>query len=169
MVCRLRRTCSRSMAKTTWTRTSTSITRARRTLRWARTKLPKPRSLPILTGGQYGQLAGAQVTYVTKSGTNQFHGNARTGGTGATLNANNWMNTRVRAGIPGTQNSPVSQTPTSGRLRSAVRSSRIRLFSSSTTKECASFCPTSDPMTAPTPALSRRRRLKLHASSGGIA
>ena len=27
--------------------------------------------------GQYGQLSGAQVTYVTKSGTNQFHGNAQ--------------------------------------------------------------------------------------------
>ena len=26
--------------------------------------------------GQYGQQAGAQVSYVTKSGTNQFHGNA---------------------------------------------------------------------------------------------
>ena len=26
--------------------------------------------------GQYGQLSGAQVSYVTKSGTNQFHGNA---------------------------------------------------------------------------------------------
>ncbi len=25
--------------------------------------------------GQYGQLSGAQVTYITKSGTNQFHGN----------------------------------------------------------------------------------------------
>ena len=43
-------------------------------------------------GGQYGQLAGAQVTYVTKSGTNTFHGNASYWWNGRLLNANNWMN-----------------------------------------------------------------------------
>src|ERR1700676_1207232 len=42
--------------------------------------------------GQYGQLAGAQVTYVTKSGTNKFHGNAAYWWNGRLLNANNWMN-----------------------------------------------------------------------------
>src|SRR5579871_2021258 len=42
-------------------------------------------------GGQYGQLAGAQVTYVTKSGTNQFHGNAMYWWNGRYLNANDWM------------------------------------------------------------------------------
>ena len=43
-------------------------------------------------GGQYGQLAGAQVTYVTKSGTNQFHGNAMYWWNGRLLNGNNWIN-----------------------------------------------------------------------------
>ena len=43
-------------------------------------------------GGQYGQLSGAQVTYVTKSGTNAFHGNAAYWWNGRLLNANNWMN-----------------------------------------------------------------------------
>ena len=43
-------------------------------------------------GGQYGQLAGAQITYVTKSGTNQYHGNAIYWWNGRLLNANNWMN-----------------------------------------------------------------------------
>jgi hypothetical protein len=42
-------------------------------------------------GGQYGQLAGAQVTYVTKSGTNSFHGNAAYWWNGRYLNANDWM------------------------------------------------------------------------------
>jgi hypothetical protein len=42
-------------------------------------------------GGQYGQLAGAQVTYVTKSGTNTFHGNAMYWWNGRMLNANDWM------------------------------------------------------------------------------
>ncbi|MFN7993720.1 MAG: carboxypeptidase regulatory-like domain-containing protein [Bryobacteraceae bacterium] len=43
-------------------------------------------------GGQFGQLAGAQVTYVTKSGSNQFHGNALYGWNGRAMNANDWFN-----------------------------------------------------------------------------
>jgi hypothetical protein len=52
--------------------------------------------------GQYGQLAGAQVTYVTKSGTNQFHGNAMYWWNGRLLNANNWINkeSQVYSGTP---------------------------------------------------------------------
>jgi hypothetical protein len=42
--------------------------------------------------GQYGQLMGAQVTYVTRSGTNQFHGNAQYWWNGRFMNANNWFN-----------------------------------------------------------------------------
>src|SRR5579884_365575 len=42
--------------------------------------------------GQYGQLSGAQVTYITKSGTNQFHGNVQYWWNGRILNANDWFN-----------------------------------------------------------------------------
>ena len=42
--------------------------------------------------GQYGQLAGAQVTYTTKAGTNEFHGNAIYYWNGRYLNANDWFN-----------------------------------------------------------------------------
>jgi outer membrane receptor protein involved in Fe transport len=42
--------------------------------------------------GQYGQLAGANVNYVTKSGTNAFHGNASYFWNGRVMNANNWFN-----------------------------------------------------------------------------
>jgi len=43
-------------------------------------------------GGQYGQLSGAQVTYVTKSGTNQYHGNAAYWWNGRVMNSNDWFN-----------------------------------------------------------------------------
>ncbi|MGB8889708.1 MAG: carboxypeptidase regulatory-like domain-containing protein [Candidatus Korobacteraceae bacterium] len=42
--------------------------------------------------GQYGQQAGAQINYVTKSGTNQFHGNLEYWWTGGSLDANDWFN-----------------------------------------------------------------------------
>jgi hypothetical protein len=42
--------------------------------------------------GQYGQLAGAQVTLVTKSGTNQYHGNANYYWNGRAMNSNDWFN-----------------------------------------------------------------------------
>src|SRR5579883_2499957 len=43
-------------------------------------------------GGQYGQQAGVQVNYVTKSGTNAFHGNLEYWWTGSALDANAWFN-----------------------------------------------------------------------------
>ena len=42
--------------------------------------------------GQYGGLAGAQVNYVSKSGSNQFHGNAAWFWNGRIMNANDWFN-----------------------------------------------------------------------------
>jgi len=42
--------------------------------------------------GNYGQLSGAQVTFVTKSGTNKFHGNAQYDWNGRYLNSNDWFN-----------------------------------------------------------------------------
>ena len=43
--------------------------------------------------GQYGQQAGAQVNYVTRSGTNQYHGNVFYEWTGSSLDSNDWFNT----------------------------------------------------------------------------
>ena len=42
--------------------------------------------------GQYGHLAGANVNYLTKYGTNSFHGNALWNYNGRALNANDWFN-----------------------------------------------------------------------------
>lgn len=48
--------------------------------------------------GQYGQLAGTQVNYVSKSGTNSYHGNAIYNWNGRALNANSFFNNQ--AGVP---------------------------------------------------------------------
>jgi hypothetical protein len=42
--------------------------------------------------GNYGQLSGAQVSYVTKFGTNQFHGNLLYYWNGRDMNSNDWFN-----------------------------------------------------------------------------
>lgn len=42
--------------------------------------------------GEYGTLAGANVNYVTKSGTNHVHGNAEYFWNGSNMNANGWFN-----------------------------------------------------------------------------
>jgi hypothetical protein len=42
--------------------------------------------------GQFGGAAGANVNYITKSGSNEFHGNSQYYWNGRVLNANNWFN-----------------------------------------------------------------------------
>jgi hypothetical protein len=51
----------------------------------------------VVTNGytaQYGRMAGVQMDSVTKSGSNQFHGNANYYWNGTVLNANDWFNPR---------------------------------------------------------------------------
>jgi Carboxypeptidase regulatory-like domain/TonB-dependent Receptor Plug Domain len=48
--------------------------------------------------GQYGNAAGGNINYVTKSGNNQFHGNAQYFWNGRVFNANNWFNNAL--GVP---------------------------------------------------------------------
>jgi hypothetical protein len=52
--------------------------------------------------GQYGGLAGANVNYVSKSGSNNWHGNAIYWWNGRTLNANEYFNkgAEIGAGLP---------------------------------------------------------------------
>lgn len=50
--------------------------------------------------GQYGQYAGAQVAYITKSGTNDWHGNAVYNWNGRALNANQFFNNQVGQPTP---------------------------------------------------------------------
>ena len=50
--------------------------------------------------GQYGELAGANVNYVTKSGTNSLHGNVEYFWNGRTMNANDWFNNNTTPATP---------------------------------------------------------------------
>ena len=50
--------------------------------------------------GQYGQLSGAQVSYTTKSGSNQFHGNVLYWWNGRAMNSNDWFNNAEGASKP---------------------------------------------------------------------
>jgi hypothetical protein len=50
--------------------------------------------------GQYGRQAGANVNYVTKSGTNQWHGNAGWWYNSRIMNANDWFNNATGTARP---------------------------------------------------------------------
>ena len=50
--------------------------------------------------GEFGILPGAQVNYITKSGGNDFHGNALYFWNGRVLNANSWINNATRVPRP---------------------------------------------------------------------
>jgi hypothetical protein len=50
--------------------------------------------------GQFGDAAGANVNYITRSGTGAFHGNAAYFWNGRILNANNWINNTTRSPRP---------------------------------------------------------------------
>jgi hypothetical protein len=49
---------------------------------------------------EYGGLAGANVNYVTKGGTNQFHGNLNYQWNGRVMNANDWFNNQTNTPKP---------------------------------------------------------------------
>jgi len=51
-------------------------------------------------GSQYGSLGGVQENILTRSGTNQFHGNATYYWTNSAMNANQWFNDYYGAPLP---------------------------------------------------------------------
>jgi len=55
--------------------------------------------------GQFGGLAGANINYISKSGTNSFHGNAEYWWNGRALNSNNYFRNQANA-VAGSQVDP---------------------------------------------------------------
>ena len=88
----------------------------------------KPPSSTTATPGSTG-LAGANVNYVTRSGSNKWHGNAEYFWNGRTMNANNYFNVQGDVLVH-------SSTRISGLHRWVDRSAKIKLSSSSTTRDC---------------------------------
>ena len=56
----------------------------------------------IITGysGQFGEAAGGNINYVTRSGSNEFHGNAQYYWNGRALNANDWFSNALGSPRP---------------------------------------------------------------------
>ena len=55
--------------------------------------------------GQFGGLAGANINYISKSGSNSFHGNAEYWWNGRALNSNNYFRNQANA-VAGSQVDP---------------------------------------------------------------
>jgi hypothetical protein len=73
--------------------------------------------------GQYGGAAGAFVTYVTKSGSNAYHGNAQYYWNGTTLNANDWFSNAFQNPRP-----PDSASQWAGSLGGPIKKDKLFFF-----------------------------------------
>ena len=113
--------------------------------------------------GEYGELAGANVNYVTKSGTNNVHGNAEYFWNGSTLNANNWFNNHT---------SPVTPRPfdNANQWAAAVGGPIVKdkTFFFLNTEGLRLVIPTSTPVNVPSPAFQAATLANL-ASNGNAA
>jgi hypothetical protein len=78
--------------------------------------------------GQYGGFAGASVNYVTKSGSNDLHGNAQYWWNGRVLNANNWFNKDVPSGTPVVPRPFVNANQYAASLGGPIRKNKIFFF-----------------------------------------
>ena len=110
--------------------------------------------------GQYGGLAGAQINYITKTGTNQFHGNATWFWNGRYLNANDFFNNATGTGRP-FDNANQWATDVSGPLI------KNRLFFNFDYEGLRVLLPTSTEVTIPSPAFENATLTNLAAVSPG--
>jgi hypothetical protein len=94
---------------------------------------------------QYGQLAGAQVSYVTRSGTNQFHGNADWYWNGRYMNSNDWIVKQSGGDRPF-----ANANQWAGAIGGPILKDRTFFFFD--TEGLRFVLPNVDPVTIPTPA-----------------
>jgi hypothetical protein len=99
--------------------------------------------------GEYAGLAGANVNYITRSGTNDFHGRAIWYWNGSTLNANTFLNKAQLGGQPVTPKSFVNDNQWGGDFGGPIV--KNKLFGYFNTEGLRVLIPTSATVQIPTP------------------
>jgi Carboxypeptidase regulatory-like domain len=97
--------------------------------------------------GEYGELAGANVNYVTKSGSNSFHGNAEYFWNGSVLNANAWFNNHT---TPVTPRPFDNANQWAASIGGPIRKNKTFFFMD--TEGLRLLIPTAEPVNVPSPA-----------------
>jgi hypothetical protein len=111
--------------------------------------------------GQYGQQAGAQVNYVTKSGTNQYHGNVQYEWTGSSLNANDWFNNHFGTPRPFANNNQWAAS-----LGGPIKKDKLFFF---VDYEAIQYIvPSSEPVYVPSPTFMTQTLANLPANEVGL-
>ena len=112
--------------------------------------------------GQYGGLAGANVNYVTKSGSNDWHGNAIYWWNGRIMNANNFFNNRT-----GTPRPFDNANQWAASFGGPIRKNRTFFFVD--TEGLRVLLPTSTKVNIPSPAFEAATIANLQKSSTTVA
>jgi Carboxypeptidase regulatory-like domain len=111
--------------------------------------------------GQYGQQAGAQVNYVTKSGTNQYHGNVLYQWTGSSLDANDWFNNKF-----GTPRPFANNNYWGANFGGPIKKDKLFFF---VDYEAVQYIvPSSEPVYVPSPTFMSQTLLNLPANQTGL-
>ncbi len=110
--------------------------------------------------GQYGQQAGAQINYVTKSGTNQYHGDVLYQWTGRALDANDWFNNHTS---PQTPRPFANNNYWGANFGGPIKKDKLFFF---VDYEAVQYIvPSTQPVYAPTPAFEQATLANLQATS----
>src|SRR2546426_7833793 len=98
--CRVSLICTRWMGWMTMIIRTTSARSAALVLLLGQNQVQETTVVSTGYSGQFGGAAGGNINYITKSGTNQLHGNAQYYWNGRIFNANDWFNNAARQPRP---------------------------------------------------------------------